>query len=76
MIKSIINSIKGIIALIGYFIFEAILFGVPLYFLWNITLPLLFNNVNKITIFQAICFVILARILMFDINQINNKITK
>ena len=65
----IIKGIFGYVSILGYMLFESILFGLPVWLTWNITLPNMFDGVHSIAYIQGIALVLLYKTLTFNIKQ-------
>lgn len=74
---AIIRAILGFLNIIVYMIFETMLFALPLWFVWNISLPLIFLSIiNPITYIQSWGLIMTYKIITFDVVKLSESGSK
>ena len=72
--RQLLNVFIGALVMGGYLLYESIVFGVMLWFAWNMSIVSYFG-LPFMTYFQAAGLVFVVKILLFDSSKLNSQPT-
>jgi hypothetical protein len=71
--KQLLNVLLGALIMSGYFLYESILFGTVIWYVWNVTGLPEFTTLGVITWFQAVGILFIIKIIRFDSSKLEQR---
>lgn len=71
--RQLLNVFVGSLVLLGYFVYESIIYGTVLWYVWNVSLLGTFTTLGTISWIQGVAILIVIKILRFDSSKLNQQ---
>jgi len=68
--KQLFNVLLGALIMSGYFLYESILFGTVIWYVWNVTGLDVFTTLGFVTWYQAVGILFILKVMRFDASKI------